>query len=253
MNKHRLGRIYESLERTLGFKVRRNKSAFKNDLAYHYAIAPYAKYAPWLNDDAYLQLYEKVKNHTLITEKARAYELWQLSEEVQHLEGDYIEIGSWRGGSGCIIAHKANKVSPGSSIYLCDTFTGVVKPGKEDSTYQGGEHADTSQQLVLDLVQQLELKDVHVLKGIFPDETAHLLKSDRFKFCHIDVDVFEGAKSITEWIWDKLVVGGVIVYDDFGFIDMPGVTKFVESQRGVKDRLVVHNLNGHGIIVKTHE
>jgi O-methyltransferase len=44
--------------------------------------------------------------------------------------------------------------------------------------------------------------------------------------------------------------GAVAVFDDYGFPACPGVTRFVDEQRGKADRLVLHNLNGHGIVIK---
>ena len=127
---------------------------------------------------------------------------------------------------------------------------GVVKAGEEDNRYTGGEHTDTSVATVLELTQEkLGLENVEILKGIFPDDTGHRVTGP-IKLCHIDVDVYEGARQVTEHIWEQLVVGGVIVYDDFGFSGTQGVTKYVESQRNKPDRLVIHNINGHGLIVK---
>ena len=36
-------------------------------------------------------------------------------------------------------------------LYLADTFSGVAKAGEHDSFYTGGEHGDTSQQIVEDV------------------------------------------------------------------------------------------------------
>lgn len=47
-----------------------------------------------------------------------------------------------------------------------------------------------------------------------------------------------------------MVPGGIIVYDDFGFQTADGVTKYVEEQRQCADRLVIHNLNGHAVVIK---
>ena len=41
-----------------------------------------------------------------------------------------------------------------------------------------------------------------------------------------------------------------MVYDDYGFYGCDGITKYVEEQMMRKDRLVIHNLNGHAIILK---
>jgi O-methyltransferase len=54
-----------------------------------------------------------------------------------------------------------------------------------------------------------------------------------------------------EWVWPRLVAGGMIVYDDYGFRGCEGVTQFVNEQRSKPDRLIFHNLNGHAIAIKT--
>jgi O-methyltransferase len=46
------------------------------------------------------------------------------------------------------------------------------------------------------------------------------------------------------------MVGGMIVYDDYGFQSCGGVTKYVNEQRSLPGRIVLHNLNGHAIVVK---
>jgi O-methyltransferase len=88
------------------------------------------------------------------------------------------------------------------------------------------------------------------LEGTFPDDTAHLIQENTFRFCHIDVDVYQSAKEISDWIWEKMSIGGVIVYDDYGFPSCDGITKFVEEQHQNPDRIILHNLNGHAVVIK---
>ena len=123
--------------------------------------------------------------------------------------------------------------------------------GDKDSSYQGGEHADASVEIVTELLSKASLTNAEILTGIFPDDSAQSVSDHIFKLCHIDVDVHDSARSVTEWVWPRLSIGGVVVYDDYGFKGTDGVTTFVESQRGLKGRLVIHNLNGHAVIVKT--
>ncbi len=212
-------------------------------------IYPGARYAPWLNDNEFNKNYEIIKDYTLV-DKYRCYELWKLMEEVRDVEGAIIEIGVWRGGTGLLIAKKAQTLGINDSVYLCDTFSGVVNAGHNDSTYIGGEHSNAPVEIVKGLSEKLITNNSKILKGIFPDETSNLIKDDKFRFCHIDVDVYESAKDSFEWVWDRLEVGGIIVFDDYGFDSCDGVRKLVDEQRGKKDRVVIHNLNGHAIIVK---
>ena len=94
------------------------------------------------------------------------------------------------------------------------------------------------------------LDNVELLEGIFPDETGDRIAGETFRLCHCDVDVYESAKGVLDWVWPRLSPGGVVVFDDYGFPACPGVTKLVDEQRMRDDRLVLHNLNGHGILVK---
>ena len=80
-----------------------------------------------------------------------------------------------RGGTAIIISKSANIHSPNSNIYLCDTFEGVVKAGEHDNRYVGGEHADTSEESVQKLINKFSLNNTQLLKGIFPDDTGHII------------------------------------------------------------------------------
>jgi hypothetical protein len=46
---------------------------------------------------------------------------------------------------------------------------------------------DTSRELVAKLASELNLTNVVLLQGIFPEETGHEIEGRRFRFCHIDV------------------------------------------------------------------
>ncbi len=222
---------------------------FSRDKRYQQAV-PLALYAPWNLDRGFQRAYQTIFANTLV-DQYRCFELWSLVEQVQKLEqGSIIEIGVWQGGTGVLMAHKAAECGITDPVYLCDTFSGVVKASDKDSFYKGNEHADTSQAIVEQLVDRFGLTQVKILKGIFPDETAHLIGDDRFRLCHVDVDVYQSAKDVVAWVWEQIVPGGIIVYDDYGFLGCDGITKLVEEQRALPDRLVFHNLNGHAIVVK---
>jgi len=232
----------------LGYDLLRLPCTY-NRRAYN-PIMPLATYCPWNLDKEFLAAYSKISKSTLV-DLYKCYELWTLTEQSAKVKGSIIEIGTWRGGSGALIALKARLSNSNDPVYLCDTFKGVVKAGPNDAVYIGGEHADTSRAAVEALVfDDLKLANVHILEGIFPDETGAAVENERFRLCHIDVDVYESAKGIVEWIDSKMAVGGIYVYDDYGFANTGGVTKFVEEQRHLPDRLVLHNLNGHAEVIR---
>jgi len=214
----------------------------------HSLVIPYATYSPWLTDLAFRDDYDKVYKNTMV-DAYRCYELWSLTAQALRAPGDILEVGVWRGGTGVLTALQARRVSPGTKVYLCDTFAGVVKAGEKDSYYKGGEHPDTSADSVRDLAAAAGVDNVEILIGTFPDEGGDKLEQKRFSFCHIDVDVYESARAVFEWVWPKLNSGGMVVFDDYGFFMCDGVTRLV-NELAAPGRTLIHNLNGHAIIVK---
>lgn len=214
----------------------------------HARVLPMASHAPWVNDAAFLKAYETVRQHTLV-DIMRLYELWSLARQLDQVEGDFLEVGVWRGGSGCLLAMAGQR--EGRSVFLADTFTGVVKAGVQDTHYSGGEHADTGVDLVLALAKRCQVADsVRVLVGMFPEHNAEQV-SDRLAFLHIDVDVFDSARDVLRWAGPRLVRGAVVVFDDYGFYGCEGVTRmvdeFVAQNSGYRFLL---NLNGHAVLIK---
>jgi O-methyltransferase len=235
-----------------GLKVERiKKGTFTLDGYSFERVCPPANYAPWLQDNDFKQIYESIRGFTLV-DIYRCYELWELAERVSNINpaAGFIEIGVWRGGTAAIVAKKLSLKRSNASFYLADTFKGVVKATDKDAVYTGGEHADTTVDLVKGLLKD-NYQQIKILEGIFPDDTAHLIPAEQqFGYCHIDVDVYQSAKEIVDWIWDRMIPGGVIVFDDYGFSTCTGITRYVNEQKSKSDRLVLHNLNGHAIIIK---
>jgi len=217
----------------------------------HDAVLPRATYAPWLDDGDFKRVYTAIKPHTLV-DVYRCHELWWLVAETAGLEGDILEVGVWRGGTGALMAAAAQASSP-STVFLCDTFSGVVKAGERDATYQGGEHSNTDRGMVQSLLASLGLANAEILVGVFPEDTGQAVSQRRFRLCHIDVDAYQSAKDVWDWVWPRLATGGVVVFDDYGFWQCNGVTELVNEQRGLAGGVVVHNLNGHGLVIKTAE
>ncbi|HQW46459.1 MAG: class I SAM-dependent methyltransferase [Bacteroidetes bacterium] len=231
-----------------------HKSTFSiGDFTYS-KILPTANFSPWLSDKAFMDIFPIAKKNSLV-DIYRAYELWQLIEkQVSKFPHDYIlEIGVWKGGTGLVMSKKMELLKASNPIYLADTFTGVVKTSDKDTFYTGNEHHETSKQHV-DQLLSTHTKQVNysLLEGIFPDDTAHLIADDQqCCLCHIDVDVYDSAKDIVEWIFPKLTIGGIIVFDDYGFHFCTGVTRLVEEYRNHPDKIIIHNLNGHALLIKT--
>jgi O-methyltransferase len=241
-----LGRSSVSIAKGIALPLVRGEAVRSGAHAMAY---PISTFSPWLADREFQRSYGLVKRNTLV-DVWRLYELWTLVSELADVPGSILEVGVWRGGSGALMAKRAAESGIGDPVYLCDTWEGVVKTGPVDTYYRDGKHDDTSRGTVEALIARLALTNVELLQGVFPDATGERISDRHFRLCHVDVDVYQSAADVFDWVWPRLSPGGAVVFDDYGFPACPGVTQFVDQQRGRDDRLVLHNLNGHGLVIK---
>jgi O-methyltransferase len=235
---------------SLGSRLKRSrKGAWSHERSpelLHSRLRTGATYSPWLSDREFLNAYQAVKGFTLV-DIYRCYELWDLAKQAASVEGAILEVGVWRGGTGCLLAVAA----PAKTVYLADTFQGMVKVGVQDTRYVGGEHADASVEIVQNLLGSLGAANARLLKGIFPEETGSNLEG-LISLLHIDVDVYQSGKDVVVWSLPRLPVGAAIVFDDYGFLGCEGITRLVHELRASLGNFAfIHNLNGHAIFIRT--
>jgi O-methyltransferase len=171
----------------------------------------------------------------------RSYELWSLSGQLAAQEGDILDVGSRRHGTGCLMAFRVQSLRSKARVYLCDSLSGGA--GEMDAP------AD-SVGVIGELARRLELDNIEILHGRFPDDNARQLADRRFSLCHIDVDDYDFARGVTDWVWPRLCVGGSVVYDDYGFAGCDGITRLVNESIPKEGAIALHNLNGHAVFIK---
>jgi O-methyltransferase len=228
-------------------KVRLSKN--QQDIT-HQVIVPSASYSPWYDDKQFLALYDLIKGNTLV-DIYRCYELYSFVTKNQNLYGDILEVGVWKGGTAALLTKALNLVGQNNSIYLADTFKGVVKAGSKDTIYKGGEHADTSEEIVINLLNSCKAKNYFLLKGVYPDEVELTNTVKQLRLCHIDVDTYESGKQIINKIWPLIVPGGAVIFDDYGFWGCEGITNLCNNLI-LKNSTFIYNINGHAIFIKHH-
>jgi hypothetical protein len=72
-------------------------------------------------------------------------------------------------------------------------------------------------------------KNVKVFKGVFPSDTSHHIEDRLFKFVHLDVDNYQPYKESLEFFYNRMVKGGIILFDDYDCGCCPGANKAVDE------------------------
>ncbi len=139
------------------------------------------------------------------------------------------ELGVYRGGGSYFICGLSEKLGLNISHYCFDTFEGhsaedVIK--SLEPKQEPGSFHKTSYEVVNEYLQ--EFPSVSIYKGRF-QETCNNLDDMSFGFVHLDMDIYSPTIFALNYFEKKMVKGGVILLDDYGFLSCPGIEKAVSE------------------------
>ena len=90
---------------------------------------------------------------------------------------------------------------------------------------------------------------IHFYRGWIPERFAEVADR-RFAFVHIDVDLYQPTLDSVAFFYQRLVPGGIIVCDDYGFTTCPGATRAMDEFMADKPEHIVHLPTGQGVIFR---
>ena len=176
----------------------------------------------------------------------RKFALREFFQLAMNLPGDVAECGVFRGASSYVIARAAERAGVNKMMHLFDSFGGLSSPGQHDGDYwhKGDMSAD------LDEVRRILAafsEHIRFYPGWIPDR-FHEVSDLKFCFVHIDVDLYEPTRNAVEFFGQRMVPGGLIVCDDYGFETCPGARRAIDEFVSRHDSKVVHLPTGQGVI-----
>jgi hypothetical protein len=146
-----------------------------------------------------------------------------------------------------MIADELRRAGVNRKIHLFDSFEGLSKPGEKDGTFwsTGGLSADESKAR-----QNLAgFSNAAFYRGWIPERFPEV--GDRsFALVHIDVDLYQPTLDSLAFFYPRMVKGGLIICDDYGFTTCPGAREAMDSFFGHMPELVVHLPTGQGLVLK---
>ncbi len=166
---------------------------------------------------------------------------------------NFAEIGVYKGGTSRFIALCANAMDLNAKLYSFDTFEGHVEVDIKSSVDRQDIHTpglfkETDFVKVSDYLR--DFSNVLLYKGRFQD-TSFNIEQEQFQFVHSDVDLYEPTLYILEFMSPRLASKGIIVVDDYGNSNCPGVVQAVgEFAEQNKNFTVLGLLTGQCVLVK---
>ncbi len=160
-----------------------------------------------------------IGERTLVSEDRRAV-LRDCVLATNSLAGDVAELGVYRGGTAKLIGHHA----PKAKLHLFDTFTGIPFDDAEPGGHRAGDFPSDAE----DVRVYLDNPNAVFHIGIFPDSAP--VEGARFRFVHLDGDTGQTTAAALDYFGPRMVPGGIIVCDDYGWPMCPGVARALHER-----------------------
>jgi O-methyltransferase len=198
----------------------------------------------WDDDLAFVRLFNQVLGYTLV-DKVRCYILYQCAKNSVRIVGDIAEIGVFRGGTAKLLAKTS--APTGKTVHLFDTFAGMPSVDASIDLHQAGDFANTSIEAVQAYLR--DCNNVRLYKGLFPS-TAQPIEQKSFALVHIDVDIYPSVLSCCAFFYPRMERGGMMLFDDYGFLSCPGVKKAVDEFFVGKREFPIYLPTGQCLVVR---
>lgn len=135
----------------------------------------------------------------------------------EHILGDIVECGVWKGGSAALLATKLQ----GNTLHIYDSFIGMPDSTAKDGTLaqsmigQGGVDEEEVCSFVRGHVPNGAHLQVH--SGWFHETFIPEQAPDSVRLLHVDCDWYESVLQTLDFFYDKVTPGGYIILDDYAY------------------------------------
>lgn len=199
----------------------------------------------WDEDPDFNALYAGIKDRTTLVKK-RCFLLYEFASQARSVSGDVAEIGVYKGGTAKLLAGTFK--GSDKAIHLFDTFSGMPPVDKKFDTYhKEGDFGDTSFENIKTYMS--DCRDVSLHQGLFP-VTAKPVENKRFSFVHVDVDIYRSVTDCCDFFYPRMERGGIMVFDDYGFLTCPGAKTAVDKFFEQKPEHPLYFETGQCVVIK---
>ena len=162
----------------------------------------------------------------------------------ERVPGDIVECGVWNGGCAALMGLADQN---GRTIHLFDSFEGLPQLTEEDSPliakygatsqqFRNGEPLKPIDACVGEKADEVEkfIRGVGLTNYVFHvgwfQDTLPVAAIDRIAVLRLDGDWYESTKVCLDHLYDKVSVGGYVIFDDYG--DFEGCKRAVDEFLG---------------------
>ncbi len=210
----------------------------------------------FMRDPRYVKAYQAA-------EKALGYDhkmFWRLhvalwcASQAQKLPGDFVECGVWRGFLATAIMNYLPWPVNNKNFFLFDTWDGLDERHLTENERNNQTKLDHFKPYYSNQFNYVNehfknYKNVRLIQGSVP-ETLSTVNIERISFLSLDMNCAKPELAAAEYFWSRIVPGGMILLDDYGFVS------YEDQKRGFDSFAKKHGLEilalptGQGLLIK---
>ncbi|HYU64830.1 MAG TPA: TylF/MycF/NovP-related O-methyltransferase [Candidatus Paceibacterota bacterium] len=147
-----------------------------------------------------------------------------LYDKIRHLPGDVVECGVGEGNTIVMLAYLMGSESrqPPRSLWGFDSFEGFPEPSQWDASFRNPQKGEwhISEESVKQRFEESGIYrtyphlDIRIQKG-FLGKTLPNFPDHKIVFLHLDVDLYEGYRDGLEYLFPKVIKGGIVLFDEY--------------------------------------
>ncbi len=189
-----------------------------------YAAGHVRKTYHGVSSSEFSKLYRTVRDLTYCS-TARLGGLHRAVQQVvaKGIPGDIVECGTARGGSAAIMGLTMKQLGvTDRTLWLFDTFEGLPAPTADDPDKEiadryVGDCLGTIEDVTATMKRLGIFSQIKMVKGLFDDTLPVTTDLKKIAILHLDGDWYNSIKTCLVHLYDKVSVGGIIQFDDYGY------------------------------------
>ncbi|PSL22298.1 TylF/MycF/NovP-related O-methyltransferase [Shimia abyssi] len=178
--------------------------------------------------------------------------LWAAQNALNH-PGDFVECGVWKGFCFAFLTDYLDFSKIDKTLYLYDTFLGI--PEEMNSEIRSNEvyakETASDQDAILNIVKKRfeNVPNTRIVPGKVPDSFADACP-EMISLLHIDMNSAASEIAALEALFDKVVPGAMILFDDYGWTGYAAQRHAENAFMAARGHQILELPTGQGLVIK---
>ncbi|MEM7295657.1 MAG: TylF/MycF/NovP-related O-methyltransferase [Pseudomonadota bacterium] len=210
--------------------------------------------AGFREDEKFMQCLQKlVENKQERSLSWRLHTLIWAAQTALRLDGDFVECGVHRAFCSSFICDYLDFASVDKTFYLYDTFAGIPEhlnsEKRSNDAYYRENSVDPNAIYKAAIVRLIDVPNAHFVRGVIPDSFA-VACPQKIAFLHVDLNAAAAEIAALEVLFDRVVLGGMIVFDDYGWSGYQAQRLAEDAFMAERGHHILELPTGQGLLIK---